>query len=220
MTETARNRLFWLWPLVFGLMAAGASFLACWRTLGLHFGYLTLVCNVLPPLAARHRRPRDMFITAAALIVPCLLLTSPLRSVQAALIAVAVITAQLGLLLILRRVIFGSLAAPLTTIVTLAWLAWPIWLSHWLTPRTVNLFAPVHPLLALNRVFIDLGIWTQAPLMYQLTALGQDVPYGLPATILPCVGIHTLMGASLGMLAWWLRPAESSPLRSAASPAP
>ena len=58
--------------------------------------------------------------------------------------------------------------------------------------------APAHPLLAMNRILLDLGIWTQQPWMYRHTTLGQDVAYALPGTIWPCVLLHAVM--ALGLL--------------------
>ena len=57
-----------------------------------------------------------------------------------------------------------------------------------------NLVAP-HPMLAINSVLQHLGLWNQQPLAYNLTVLNQDAYLPLPQSILPAVGVHTLIGA-------------------------
>jgi hypothetical protein len=54
-----------------------------------------------------------------------------------------------------------------------------------------------HPIFTLNSIFPSLGVWTQQRLMYQLTPLGQDVPYRLPTSIWPCVLLHGVIGLCL-----------------------
>ena len=57
-----------------------------------------------------------------------------------------------------------------------------------------------HPLLSLNAVLIDQGIWTERPQMYGWTALNQDVSYSLPAGIFWCVVVHVAVGGVWGVV--------------------
>jgi len=91
-------------------------------------------------------------------------------------------------------------AAAIVVSLGLLWLTCPIWLPASTGTRIDGLLA-VHPLFAINGVLNDLGLWTQQPLAYRyLFTLGQDVPYTLPRSILPCAGVHLLLGlAALGL---------------------
>ena len=51
----------------------------------------------------------------------------------------------------------------------------------------------IHPLFAINGVLVNLGAWSHLPIAYrELTTLGQDVPYTLPASVWPMVLVHAL----------------------------
>jgi hypothetical protein len=215
-------------PLIAGIMVAILCWIACGVTLGLFFAGLALTAILLPRLSARDARLGEALLIAASVVdgialiwlIAALMHLSLLEWLQSYILLIAVAMALLGMVTSLRRLIGPSAAAAGTTIVFFAWLAWPVWLSPWADARIVALLAPVHPLLVMNRVFIELGIWTQQPLMYQLTSLGQDVAYELPQSILPCVLLHLLMGLALGLPAWWWPQPEASPARpTEASPA-
>ena len=74
-----------------------------------------------------------------------------------------------------------------------AWLTWPVWGS---TLPGAGGLAGYHPLFAANGLLTDLGIWTERPLAYRLTAFGQDVPYALPSPAAACVS-HIVVGGLL-----------------------
>jgi MFS family permease len=123
------------------------------------------------------------------------------------------------------RIVTGYLAAAVTTVLFIAWFSWPVWLSPFVSGHSgalvVAWLAPAHPLLAINRVFIDSGLWTQQPLMYPLTALGQDIPFSMPTSILACVLAHAIIALAAGLpAAKSSGPGVLGPRRSAASPAP
>jgi hypothetical protein len=215
-------------PFVLGMLIAIACWIACGINLGLFFGGIALTIILLPPLAMRADRPVYALLATVSVVdgvgivwlIAVLMKLTLLQWLQAYMVLAVVALAVLGMVMSLRRVI-GAAAAAGTTIVFLAWLSWPVWLSPWADARLVAMLAPVHPLFALNRVLVDLGIWTQQPVMYQLTSLGQDVPYELPASTGACVLAHLLMGLTLGLPAWWWSvPEELAEHRSAASPAP
>jgi hypothetical protein len=105
-----------------------------------------------------------------------------------------------GLALVLRGARVGPpVASFATTLLGLAWLTWPVWLSPWLAGRAglVGWLVPAHPLLAVNSVVRHLGIWDEQPLAYNLTTLNRDVPYPLPGGILRTVLVHGAIGVVL-----------------------
>ena len=69
----------------------------------------------------------------------------------------------------------------------------------------------LHPPMALNAVFRNLGVWMQTPFMYRHCALGQDVPFELPAGVLPCVAFHAIVGLLLLAMARPKRIIEPPP---------
>jgi hypothetical protein len=103
-----------------------------------------------------------------------------------------------GLVLILRRLRIGDiLAVTVTMMIGLLWLSWPVWLGAKLTVEMTRMLTPAHPLLAANQLLTHLGIWTEQPLAYHLTALGQHVPYQLPPGPWLALGLHLLLAAML-----------------------
>jgi hypothetical protein len=222
-------------PFVLAITATTVGAMAAGTGLGLYFAGIAIAVILLPPLVARGPSTCDAFLAAGAvadgvaLVWLICLFMSPVTFGQwlAAYLVLLSICATLAAMTLALRPAFGAtLASAMTTIAFLAWLTWPVWLSPHLDGRAgaiaVAWLAPSHPLLALNRIFIDQGIWTQQRLMYQLTTLGQDVPYSLPSSILPCVAVHVLIALALTAPAAWskLRPAASDPPPQATSPAP
>ena len=110
-----------------------------------------------------------------------------------------------------------------TAIVVVTFLAWftcPIWEPSLLSGDWV---ARCHPALALNGRLSSLEIWTEQPVAYQLTTLGQDVAYALPGSIRPAVfaNLGVVILAALPLLtarawSWWRR---ARPPGTAAVPA-
>jgi hypothetical protein len=88
-------------------------------------------------------------------------------------------------------------AAALVTLISLAWLSWPIWLSGHLAGRAgasiANDLVWAHPLFAMNATLHPFDSWDHYPFMYStLTTLNQDVPYRIPQSIWPAVLIHAI----------------------------
>jgi hypothetical protein len=111
---------------------------------------------------------------------------------------------------LMRLQISAPLAGTFTTIVALAWLTWPVWLSPWLTQDLVNCLVPAHPLLGVNGLLQHLGSWDRAPIAYrQLTILNQDIPYHLPRSIIPAVVVHGAVGLLVFALPWHGLPARA-----------
>ena len=190
-----------------------SCYLAAGPTLPLYLGGLALPLVLTPPLVLAHRQRADRLLAAASVVdgVGVVWLVAVFRSdvtfaqwLAAYVLLAACVIGVTGLAVGLSRVAGELFASALATLLALAWLAWPIWLSGWVDrPPVVHAIAwlvPAHPLLALNGLLVHLGVWGELPLMYQLTSLGQDVPYSLPGSVAACVAVHFLLGGALLLL--------------------
>ncbi|MDQ3440509.1 MAG: hypothetical protein M3478_09190 [Planctomycetota bacterium] len=196
----------------FILLAAltGCCYLAAGPSLGLYLGGLALGMTLTPPFVVAHVARVERVLAVGSLIdgVGVVWLVAMFRSdvtfgqwLAAYVLLAACAIGAAGLTLALSRWVGALFASALATVIVLAWLAWPIWLSAWIDRPSVVIaigwLVPVHPLLSLNGLLAHLGVWGEGPLMYQLTSLGQDVPYSLPSSIAICAGAHVLLGGAL-----------------------
>lgn len=191
--------------------ATGLCFAAAGNSLGFYLGPIALVSLILPPLAGVAKdRTHALIITAGAvdgvgivwLLVALASQTTLWQWLQCYLLLAGYALALCGLVRLTRM-------ASLVTVLALAWLTWPVWLSPRMTPDLVAWLAPAQPMLAINRAMLDLGVWTQQRLMYQFTTLGQDVAYALPRSAWPAVLLHALIGVTALWLARW--PVRTEP---------
>ncbi|MEA2710242.1 MAG: hypothetical protein QOF78_2843, partial [Phycisphaerales bacterium] len=88
-------------------------------------------------------------------------------------------------------------AAWVAVLVGIAWLTWPIWTAPFLDIGVARWLTPAHPLMAINSIVLNHGVWLEQPLMYRFTTLNQDVPYALPRSIWPCAIVHVFIGLML-----------------------
>ena len=213
------------WPMALGIVAGVMSRMAAGTGMGFYFAGLTLAGILIPLLIAFEKRVRDALLVAAAIFkgVALVWLVFVFASdvtfgqwLGAYLVLLATSFAITGITLALRRLLGPDVSAAITITLLLAWLSCPIW-----SASIASTLAFAHPLLTLNHIFINQRIWTQQRLMYDLTALGQDVPYALPRTIAICVVTHGAIALATSWLAATrARPAASVPPPSAMSPAP
>lgn len=194
--------------------------------LGLYLGGIALAMVLTPPLVLAQRERMDRLVAAASVIdgVGVVWLVAMLRSdvtftqwLAAYVLLAACVIGVAGIAAAVARYLMRDVfAAAVTVALTLAWLTWPVWLSAWVdrsaVVRAMQSLIPVHPLLAVNGLLSHLGVWGEWPLMYQLTSLGQDVPYGLPSTVAACAAAHFLLGGALLLLSS-ARPAVDEPDR-------
>ena len=85
--------------------------------------------------------------------------------------------------------------AALATLLAIAWLIWPIWLSPALHgtrgERVASWLVPTHPIFAANSVLRPrLGYWAEQGMAYHWTSLQDDVAYALPENVLKCLALH------------------------------
>jgi hypothetical protein len=224
--EPARTRSFRdflalaIGPFLIGLCISIAVYVATGTSLGFYLGGIALLTLVLPALSTQRTSLVDSFIRAGAVfdgvavgwIIGLASSTTVLQWLAAYAILAAYGLALWGITVALERAKFvATFAAAISTTAGLLWLTWPIWLATTLHsnagPSLVRWVIPIHPLMAINKVMIDQGIWLQNRLIYPHVTLGQDVAYELPRSILPCVAFHLLVAAALVFAA---RPASSS----------
>ncbi len=116
-------------------------------------------------------------------------------SVGQVAVCVTVLAGTIGVMTAVTRLLVRCgvpmfLASAAVTTGQCLWLTWPIWLSGSIAGEKPNLSVALHPLFVVNGVLKDLGIWTEQPIAYNLTTLGQDVQYRLPASAWPAIGAH------------------------------
>ena len=93
-----------------------------------------------------------------------------------------------------------SAAAWLVTLLLLAWLGWPVWLSPWLPGRDVLVYhlSLAHPLLAVDAALAGQNVapWTEHRVMYnQLSVLQQHVAASPPRDVSATVLLHLALAA-------------------------
>jgi hypothetical protein len=208
-TTTVRDLLrLTVTPTTLAVIAVASIHAAAGRTLGFLLGPFFAVAMILPPLVTRRVRPARALIIAAAVVgtfvIGWLVAFGGDGTLKQWLLCSIVLAAFTLALVALTR----ASAAWVAFVIATLWLTWPVWTSSFVTIGLANWLTPAHPLLAVNGVVRQFGVWLEQPLMYRYSALGQDVPYALPRTIWPCVMVHALAGIIL------LLPRASSTARS------
>ncbi len=192
------------------------SYLVTGATLGLFFAGLVLVTILLPPLALLERDLFPQAIIASIvndsvgivwLIAVFTSDTTLLQWFKCYLLLASYSFALLGLSRALSAVRFNEiLASAITIAIGMLWLSWPIWLARFIVigsnDAIVAWLAPPHPVLVLNAVLKNLGIWSEQAIAYNhLLNLGQDVAYQLPDGIVSGIFVHLIVGGIFFTLA-------------------
>jgi hypothetical protein len=175
---------------------------------------------LVPPLALAPLRKFDSVVAVGTIVdtIGCIWLAAVVRHalsfpqwLQCYLVLLAFVAALWALTIALERMKLDRVfASALTIVVALLWLTWPIWLAPELNESLVSWLVPAHPIMALNGIcFEALGVWSQQPVAYRLTSLGQDVPYALPHSIVPMILVHAAIAISFSVPVVLKR--ESSP---------
>jgi hypothetical protein len=191
---------------LFPFLLASILFLLCrtiTTTLPLYFCAFAILSFILPAEAISQTTLfRQSLCAAAPVDAIALLLLPPLFSgtilptqwllFYALLIAYA--AALWGCVRLLASLRFAPpLAAAMTLLFSIAWLTWPLWTSAFVTAPITDMLIPPHPIFATNSLLHPpFGVWTESPFPYRLTTLNQDIPYSLPATIIPSLVCHAL----------------------------
>jgi len=172
--------------MIVDLIIAAVAMLACFLAVPAGQGGQGTVFGIIAIGTLLAPRRRSAIGVIAIMLLAC---AAARLGAMAWLQCAAVIVAYIAALSSLRQ----TTGYATTVILGLLWLTAPIWLPGQLMAN----LARFHPLLAINGATLASGIWTERPLMYQWTALGQDVPYSLPTTVIWCVGAHLIVAALL-----------------------
>jgi hypothetical protein len=201
-------------PFALGLVASIGCYLSAGATLGDYLGGVVLLALIAPALVAGRGSWLWAFARGGAAIDGIaagwlLSLSGSITLVQwlcGYAILAAFGLALVGLVRALERLRIGGLgAAAIASTLALLWLSWPVWLATALRSehgaRLARWLVPAHPLFALNHVITQQGAWLEGQVIYGHVTLGQDVAYGLPESILPCIALHLVLAAGLSVLA-------------------
>ena len=188
---------------------SAAAFLLCrsiTTTLPLYFCPFAIITLILPATTLSQSTLFRQALCAAAPVDAIALLTLP--ALFSATISPTQWILYYLLLTIYAATLWGivrlfislrlspPLAAATTILLSFAWLTWPLWTSAFITAPIITWLIPPHPIFATNSLLHPpFGIWTESPFPYRLTTLNQDLPYSLPATILPALITHTIFAA-------------------------
>lgn len=207
-----------LLPAALTAISAASSWWAAGLSLGLFFASIALITTLLPSLILSESTLKHRLAIAAGAIAGTAFVwlftilkgVSLTQWLECSTVLAAYACALCGATILLHRLgIEKNSAAAIVVILGLAWLAWPIWLSTWISERTAALLVSTHPLLVVNGIFEDkLGLWTEGGLLYHLTGLGQDLAYRLPTSPLLLLIAH-LLPALLILLPPATRPADA-----------
>jgi hypothetical protein len=204
------------------MAAATACYLAAGPSLNFSLGLLCFTAILIPPLALRAVDALTAWITVCTtalvlVLVNCLVMTHLNPGLLAAM-RVGGVIGSFALLLAAAVRLLEALrvpaipAAAACIVAGLAWIAAPLWACGDANPAEIQRLVSIHPLLAINAAMLNTGNWTEQPLTYQLTTLGQDVAYALPVSVLPCVTIQmatTALAVVFAMVAKQLAPSRS-----------
>lgn len=181
--------------------------------LGLYLGGLAVVGLIVPPLVVgQDSIARAAIVTGSVLLAVAAVWLGPVFQTSVAItdwfrgcaVLLGFAAGLTGIASILKRVTKSAVvASALAVILGIAWLSWPVWLSAGLTgegrERVVASLVYAHPLFAMNGAMKAAFPvpWAQYRLAYVLTNIGDDIPYELPASVIPSALLHTLIGGGL-----------------------
>jgi hypothetical protein len=191
--------------LIFTILISAGCCAACYLAAGPSFDFFlgcSLFCAMICPiLSAAAERAAVAWVICGCLWVvniACWLVVGRMAGVTVPqwIFISLILAGMLGVMtsatrLLMRWRVAPVLAAAIVTVGQLLWLAWPIWLSPSIAGARLDWSVSLNPLLAMNGVLKDLGIWTEQPIAYNLTTLGQDVQYRLPNSAWPVILIQT-----------------------------
>jgi hypothetical protein len=207
------------WPFALAAAAVSLCYAAAGETLGFYLGPVMAITLILPMMVGPQPRLMGAVIAAGAIvdavgIAWLLAVFGPNLTFLQWLACYVILIAYALALMALTR----ATAAWLAVFVGLAWLTWPVWMSPFLNITLAAWLTPAHPLLTINSVVLNHGVWLQQPLMYRYSTLGDDVPYALPQSIWPCVIVHIAIAALLLAPGWWRARGQSPTPGAGAEP--
>ena len=205
------------WVPVAALLLAAVGSVACLSAAGPPHGVLFGACGVaalLTPSLSAADRPTSSQTVLTTVGVAIGSLVGPATTTLAGDLNIRLLAAGVGVVGPLALALAGltavlilarfpaPVAAAIVTLLALAWLGWPVWLSPWLAGRDelVSWLSAAHPLLALDAAIGREGglPWAEHRVMYsRLTVLGQHVFPRPPAGVGPAAAWHLAVGVML-----------------------
>jgi hypothetical protein len=201
MPDNMRLANDWLRPAAIAAVASVVWHAIAFCAVGYNLDFILIGCAgvaILFPfiIASRDGLPDIAAAAGGAMVAAWIIWIAigrnmPEMTAVAALVLAGLIAEGAAVRLLVRADVDAQLAPAAICIVTLAWLLWPVWLM-----TAPPLLLRFHPLLLVNSaVSADLSVWTEEPVPYKLSQLGQDVPYALPERTL----VGTVAYASLAL---------------------
>ncbi len=214
----------WLWaaliPALLGLGGGMAVIAMVPPSLGTLFGGLAVATVMLPGLVMAQQQWLERVLAVGCFTVPLAatwvqLINREVMHGGEWLVASFVLLAYgcgIGGLACLLRMLTrgltkgrdcGTAAAAGAVVAGVLWLSWPIWMAPCLSgpagEKTVARLVAVHPAFALNgRLMRAFPVpWAQYRLAYELTNIGDDIPYEMPRAVWPCVLLQMAIGLGL-----------------------
>jgi hypothetical protein len=213
-------------PLILSLAAGMLCNQAAGPTLGLFLGGIFAAALLIGPLVAAESTwlGRLLVVLAVAHGIAAVWFYVALNNhlgfgacFSCYLVLVALCLAFGAVSWMLRRFGIGiSGTAAVITVIAIAWLLWPIWLSPILAgphgDTIVKLLIPIHPIIAANAALREqLGYWAEQAIAYHYTSLSDDVNYSLPTNVFACVAFHLILaGICVGVIGLKKRFTERS----------
>ena len=198
-----------VWPALISVAVGVACYVAAGPSLDFFLGTVLMAGILTPALTLRSEQQKLRWISVTVIIVALAMVwlaadaISVFAWIQCILVLAGFVGALAAAAILLNRLgLPPVLAAAIVTVLSLAWLTWPIWACSALRGQAIVWPVVIHPLFAINSACRDLGIWTEQRIAYRLTNMGQDVAYRLPASVLPCVAVHLIAAALLTALGW------------------
>lgn len=191
-----------VFPLILSGIAGVFCYLAAGVSLGLFLGGLLLAALITGPLVAAETTWHGRALAVAGIIhgIAGVWLYATIKAdldlglwAASYLTLITLVFAIAGLTAFARRLGLGRIGAgAIVTLLAIAWLTWPIWLSPALHGRpgekAVAWLVAAHPIFALNGVLRErFGYWAEQGIAYNLTNLSDDIAYSVPDNVLKCV---------------------------------
>jgi hypothetical protein len=191
------------------------------RNLGIFFGGLILV-SILAPLivVAEQALSRRVWMVAGIVAAIAIVWLSCVSNDTitlwewsgATLVLLVYAFAIAAMATVLMRT---HIPPAVVVVVALAWLSWPIWLAPALrgrdsSERIAGYLVSANPTFAIQGALSQsFNVpWAQHRIAYRLTNIGDDIPYQMPKSILPCAILHGLIAAIAMLGAHWPKRAK------------
>ncbi len=179
-------------------------------TLGLFIGGLVLASIIAPSLTSCFEkdvdRLRSLLVIVAGIasswLLACISTLSASSLIAAAFILLTYSFALIGLSGALSRLVGDRVIASASiTLLSLASMAFPFWCSATsFSSDAIQRMIAINPVFQIDGQSPQLDVWTQRPVLYSITSLGQDVPYALPKSIWMETGGWMIVGIVTGSL--------------------